>query len=203
MLVLPVHLQKSFLMGEFEQDIMHCLTVLEQGGSILYPTDTIWGIGCDATNAEAVKKVYDLKDRSGEKGMIVLVEDEKDILKYIADPDPYVFEYLKTVKKPTTIIYDGALGLAENLIHADGSVAIRVVHEKFCKQLIKRFQKPIVSTSANISGDPPPAIFSEVFNHIRTGVDYVVHYRQDDPIPATASSLIRWKRDGTTEIIRP
>src|SRR5215213_10278038 len=110
-------------MSEFEQDINHCLTVLHQGGTILYPTDTVWGIGCDATNPEAVKKVYDLKERPASRSLIVLLTDEKDLLKYVANPDPRVFDFLKTVKRPTTIVYEGAIGLADNLISEDGTVA--------------------------------------------------------------------------------
>jgi len=190
-------------MISFEKDIEHCLTVLRQGGTILYPTDTVWGIGCDATDPEAVEKIYRLKERPAAKAMIVLAADEKDILKYVANPDPRVFEFLKKTEKPTTVIYEGAIGLADNLIHEDGSIAIRIVHEKFCRSLLKRFRKPIVSTSANLSGEPSPAKFSEIFNHIRTGVDYVAHYRQEEEIPASPSSLIKWNNEGEPVIIRP
>ena len=189
-------------MSSFEKDIENCLTVLNQGGIILYPTDTIWGIGCDATNPEAVQKIYMLKTRSGTKSMIVLVPDEKDIRKYVANPDPHIFEYVKKQKKPVTVIYEGAIGLADNLLHEDGSVAIRIVREKFCRHLLKRFRKPIVSTSANLSGEPSPSKFSEIFNDIRTGVDYVVHYRQDDDVSTLASSLVKWEKDGSPTIIR-
>src|SRR5690349_4409775 len=139
-------------MSDFETDIEHCLDVLEQGGIILYPTDTVWGIGCDATDTTAVQKIYALKARPDSKSMIVLVAEEKDILKYVASPDIAVFDYLQKTNKPTTVIYDGAISLADNLIAADGSIAIRIVRDKFCRHLIKRFRKPIVSTSANISG---------------------------------------------------
>jgi len=135
--------------------------------------------------------------------MIILVAEEKDILNYTAYPDPNVFEFLKTQTKPTTVIYEGAIGLAQNLIHQDGSVAIRMVNEKFCRHLLKRFRKPIVATSANLSGDPSPTKFSGIFNHIRTGVDYVVHYRQDEDTPAEASSLVKWSRNGTFTVLRP
>ena len=108
---------KFLVMTEFEKDIEHCLVILNQGGTILYPTDTVWGIGCDATNNEAVQKVYKIKERPSRKSMIVLLADEKDIIQYVANPDPHVFDYLKTVQKPTTIVYDGALGLAPDLIH--------------------------------------------------------------------------------------
>ncbi|MEP7257764.1 MAG: L-threonylcarbamoyladenylate synthase [Flavitalea sp.] len=190
-------------MTEFDKDIDHCLRVLQQGGIILYPTDTIWGIGCDATNAEAVKKIYDLKERSKNKSMIVLVADEKDILKYVANPDPAVFDYLKNTDRPTTIIYNGAIGLADNLVHDDGSVAIRIVQEKFCRHLLKRFKKPLVSTSANLSGEPSASKFGEIFNDIRTGVDYVVHYRQQEESPAVSSSLVKWNNNASPTVIRP
>lgn len=190
------------MMSEFEQDINHCLSVLQQGGTILYPTDTIWGIGCDATDFQAVQKIYNLKERPLKQSMIVLVADEKDIIKYVADPNPLVFDFLKTTTRPTTVIYDGAIGLAENVIHTDGSVAIRVVHDNFCSHLLKRFRKPIVSTSANLSGEAPPKLFREILNPIRTGVDYVVHYRQDDEKPAESSAVVKFNRDGTRSIIR-
>lgn len=193
---------KIMTMADFDLDIEHSLAVLEQGGTILYPTDTIWGIGCDATNPEAVQKVYDLKDRPSQRGMIVLVAEEKDILKYVANPNPTVFDFLKSATKPTTIIYESAIGLADNLLHGDGSVAIRVVQDKFCKHLIKRFKKPIVSTSANLSGDPTPKTFTDVLNHIRTGVDYVVSYRQDDNTIAETSAVVRLNHDGSTTFIR-
>lgn len=189
-------------MSEFELDLEHCLAVLNDGGTILYPTDTVWGIGCDATNAAAVEKVFKIKERPSQKSMIVLLADEKDILQYVSNPDPHVFDYLKTVQKPTTIVYDGAVGLAPNLVAEDGTIAIRVVQDKFCKHLIKRFRKPVVSTSANLSGEITPGMFREVLNPIRTAVDYVVHYRQDDEKSAQASSVVRLNRDGSTTIIR-
>jgi len=189
-------------MSEFEKDVEHCVAVLNAGGTILYPTDTVWGIGCDATDAAAVQKVYELKERPSKKSMIVLLADEKDILKYVANPDPKVYEYLKTVKRPTTIVYEGAIGLADNLINEDGTIAIRIVHEKFCHHLLKRFRKPIVSTSANLSGDPTPGVFTEILNPIRTGVDYIVHYRQDDDKHAQSSSVVKLNRDGSINVIR-
>ena len=185
----------------FEKDIEKCLQVLKSGGLILYPTDTIWGIGCDATNAEAVEKVYTLKKRSDEKAMIVLVADEKDVLHHVAAPDLQVFDYLEKTKKPTTVIYEGAIGLAENLMGKDGSIAIRICHEPFCRQLIKRFRKPIVSTSANFSGQPVATTFAEITDAIKHGVDYIVSYRQDDNKIAEPSSLIKWN-NGAVEVLR-
>lgn len=185
----------------FEHDIEQCLRVLKEGGLILYPTDTVWGIGCDATDKDAVAKVYALKKREDEKALIVLVAEERDVLQYTAAPDLAVFDYLQSVIKPTTVIYDGAIGLADNLVAKDGSIAIRICGEPFCKHLIKRFRKPIVSTSANISGEPVAGSFIDISPEIRKGVDYVVEYRQDDTTPAVPSSVIRWK-DGKVEMIR-
>ncbi len=180
------------MLTDYEEDITASLRVLNQGGLILYPTDTIWGIGCDATNAEAVAKVYALKKRPDEKAMIVLVGDENDILRYVAGPDPSVFHYLQQQQRPTTVIYKGAIGFADNLVANDGSIAIRICKEDFCRHLIKRFRKPIVSTSANLSGEKPAAVFAEVSDEIRKGVDYIVQYRQNDNIPGQASMLIKW-----------
>lgn len=189
-------------MVDFENDIEQCLQVLQNGGLILYPTDTVWGIGCDATNEKAVEKVYRLKRRPDEKAMIVLVADERDVLQYAASPDLAVFDYLLETKKPTTVIYENAIGLAENLVGKDGSIAIRICNEQFCKHLIKRFRKPIVSTSANISGEPVAKIFAEINDEIKKGVDYVVNYRQDDKTIAAPSSVIKWN-NGHPEVIRP
>ncbi|MBS1760593.1 MAG: threonylcarbamoyl-AMP synthase [Bacteroidetes bacterium] len=189
-------------MVNFEHDIENCLAVLKYGGLILYPTDTVWGIGCDATNEAAVAKIYTLKKRADSKAMIVLAAEEKDILYYTASPDIAIFDYLETTHKPTTVIYEGAIGLAENLIAADGSIAIRLCNDLFCRQLIKRFRKPIVSTSANISGQPAARIFTEIKNEIKEGVDYIVQHRQDDCTIAEPSAIIKWN-NGMAEIIRP
>ena len=186
-----------------QPDVEKCLEVLKQGGIILYPTDTVWGLGCDATNAQAVEKLYRLKQRPREKSMVVLLADERDFLKYVTQLDLQVFDYLKATRKPTTVIYQGVIGIAENVINTDGSAAIRLVQDIFCKQLIKRFRKPVVSTSANISGRPTPALFSEIDDVIRNGVDYVAKYRQDESEPATPSSLVRWSENGSVEVVRP
>ncbi len=183
-------------MEDFIDDIEPCLEVLRNGGLILYPTDTIWGIGCDATNPDAVAKVYALKNRPDSKALIVLVADERDILQYVAAPDPEMFEFLEKQERPTTVIYNGAIGFADNLLADDGSIAIRICKEPFCRHLLKRFRKPIVSTSANISGGPPAATFNEIANEIKTGVDYIVKYRQDDKRPAKASMLVKWEKTG-------
>lgn len=186
----------------FENDIQHCLTVLQNGGLILYPTDTIWGIGCDATNEAAVAKIYALKKRPDEKSMLVLVADERQLNQYITLPHPEISEYLKTAVKPTTVIYDGAVNLADNLISKDGSIGIRIAKDEFCKQLIKRFRKPIVSTSANISGETAPPSFAAITTPIKNGVDYIVEHRQSESSAAAPSAIIKRNADGSVHIIR-
>jgi len=186
----------------FENDIKACTEVLNAGGLILYPTDTIWGIGCDATNESAVAKIYNLKQRSDEKSMVILVADESTITQYVKQPGLKIFDYIKGIHKPTTVIYDGAVGLANNVIAKDGSAAIRIVKDDFCRQLIRHFNKPIVSTSANISGYPPPAVFMDIDRSIKSGVDYIVQHRQDDLTPSSPSAIIKWKDDGSLTIIR-
>lgn len=187
----------------FENDIRECISVLEKGGLILYPTDTVWGIGCDATNEAAVAKIFTLKQRSDEKSMVILVADEKTILEYVTQPHLEVFDYIKGIAKPTTVIYNGAVGLADNVIAKDQSVAIRITKDDFCRHLIKRFRKPIVSTSANISGYPAPALFIDIDINITEGVDYIVQHRQDDDTPSVPSTILKWGDDGALTIIRP
>ena len=186
----------------FSNDIVQCLITLKQGGLILYPTDTIWGIGCDATNEAAVEKIYTLKKRSNAKTMIILLAEEKDLLTYVMQPDLQIFDYIKDVYKPTTVIYEHPQGVASNLINEDDTIAIRIVNDPFCRQLIQEFKKPIVSTSANISGYPSPAIFSDIDTVIKNGVDYIVQHRQDDLNTAVPSSIIRWNKNGMPTIIR-
>ena len=187
---------------EFENDIVHCLEILRKGGIILYPTDTIWGIGCDATNPEAVEKIFDLKQRPAAKSMIVLLADSRDINRFTSRPQPYIAEYLEKATKPTTVIYEAALGLAENLVSEDGSIAMRIVQEDFCRHLIKRFRKPLVSTSANISGEDSPENFAGISNAIKQGVDYIVRYRQQDVRPFSASAIVSFDKSGEPTLLR-
>jgi L-threonylcarbamoyladenylate synthase len=187
---------------DFDKDIEGALGALRAGGLILYPTDTVWGIGCDATDAAAVAKVYALKQREAAKSLIVLVAEEKDILNYTSQPDPRIFDYLRNAAKPTTVIYEGALGLASNLVNADGTIAIRLVDDPFCRHLIKRLRKPLVSTSANISGEPAPAFFREIDPRIKKGVDYIAEYRREDDTPREPSAVVKWNADGPPTIIR-
>jgi len=186
---------------DFINDIERCLEVLHNGGLILYPTDTIWGIGCDATNAIAAEKIIALKQRPAVKSFVVLIASERDVLQYAASPDLSVFDYLKKIAKPTTVIYEHAVGLADNVLAEDGSVAMRICRDEFCKHLIKRFRKPIVSTSANLSGKPFPVNFSKVDKSVIDGVDYVVKHRQNDLSTTVASSIIAWK-NGKVNLIR-
>lgn len=190
-------------MINFQHDVDQCLQVLSQGGTILYPTDTIWGIGCDATNEAAVEKIYKIKNRPPAKSLIILLADERDVLQYVANPDLRVFDYLQTTQKPTTVVYEGAIGLAGNLVPEDGTIAIRLVQESFCRHLVKRLRKPLVSTSANLSGQPAPQSFKDIPQEIKIAVDYIVQYRQNDDTPAQASAVVKWNKDGSITTIRP
>lgn len=185
-----------------EEDITNCLRVLKEGGVILYPTDTVWGLGCDATNPVAVQRIYDIKNRADEKAMIILVAEERDVLQYVASPDLSLFDYLAQRPNPTTVIYPGALGLADNLIATDGSIAIRICKDPFCRHLIKRFGNPLVSTSANISGQPTAGNFAAITDEIKNAVDYVVHHRRGETHPVQPSSIIRWNGEGDITVIR-
>jgi L-threonylcarbamoyladenylate synthase len=188
-------------MQSFTSDIEECLKVLHAGGIILYPTDTIWGIGCDATNAAAVERIIELKQRPANKSFVVLVSSEREVMQHIAAVDLAVFDYLETIESPTTVIYENAIGLAENVLAVDGSVAMRICSDEFCKTLIKRFRKPIVSTSANISNHAAPKIFSEIDTRIIEGVDYVVKHRQDEITVASPSIIVKWN-NGAPERLR-
>ena len=186
----------------YQDDINAAVTTLQKGGTILYPTDTVWGIGCDARNADAVAKIYAIKKRNESKSMIILLADEAALLHYTNDPAPVVFDFIKGVHKPTTIIYDDAKNLPPNLINQDGSIGIRIVKDEFCKALIRAFGGPIVSTSSNISGYPAPAFFEDIALEIKSGVDYIVQHRRDDLTPAEPSSVIKVSKDGTVLVLR-
>ena len=184
------------------QDVKKACEVMQKGGIILYPTDTIWGIGCDATNAEAVKRVYDIKKRADSKAMLVLVDSSVKVDFYVRDVPAVAWDLIDYATKPLTIIYDGARNLAENLLAEDGSVGIRVTGEAFSKELCFRFRKAIVSTSANISGQPSPANFSEISEEIKQAVDYIVGYRQDEVGHPNPSGIIKLGKGGEVKIIR-
>lgn len=178
-----------------EEDIALALAALKKGDIILYPTDSVWGIGADATNPAAVEKIYALKKRTDTKAMIVLVPEEKWILDYVSEPAPKVADYIKGITKPTTVIYEHAKNLASNLIASDGSIAIRICKANFAQQLMQAFGKPIVSTSANISGLPTPKCFSDISLDIIEGVDFVVRSEQDDTTLKEPSAIVKWEQD--------
>jgi len=184
------------------QEINNALKVLKQGGLILYPTDTVWGIGCDATNEDAVKKIFKLKQRSDSKALICLVADDRMLKKYIKDIPDAAFDIMDIEDNPITIIYDNPQNLAQNLIAEDNTIAIRIPDHEFCFQLVRKFNCAIVSTSANISGQPTPKSFKEIHEDILKGVDYVVNL-QLEKICTKASSIIKLSNDGKVRVIRP
>ena len=185
-----------------EADISQCLKTLSAGGLILYPTDTVWGIGCDATNAEAVSRVYRLKQRDDSKALICLVDSAGRMQRYLRHVPDVAWDLIEYAEKPLTLILDGAVNLAPNLIAADGSIGMRVTREAISHELCYRFQKAIVSTSANLSGEPSPANFTEVSPQIIQGVDYVMKCRQNDLSKAKPSQIIKLGIDGQVQIIR-
>lgn len=188
---------------KFSIDISNCISVLQRGGLILYPTDTLWSIGCDATDASAVERIYKLKGRNREKNMIILVADESDIPNYCRQENLTMYDYIKGIDKPASVIYQNAINLAPNLINEDGSIGIRVVKDDFCRELIREYGKAIVAASSNLSGYPPPLCFSDIDNQIREGVDYIVSHRQEETTQGEPSTVLRFNGNGTFEILRP
>ena len=185
-----------------QDEVKKAVEVLKNGGVILYPTDTIWGIGCDATNPEAVKKVYEIKHREDSKALISLVDSEARITRYVRNVADVTWDMIELSEKPLTVIFDGVTGLASNVIAEDGSAAIRVTREEFSKELCYRFQKPIVSTSANISGEPTAQTFDAISDDIKNAVDYVVRYNQRCKEKHKPSSIIKIGANGLFTIIR-
>lgn len=183
-------------------DIKKALEVLKSGGIILYPTDTIWGIGCDATNQDAVQRIYKLKKREDSKSMLVLMENPALLDRYVDDVPEIAWDLVEITTTPLTVIYPNAKNLAPNLVAEDGSIGIRFTKEKFTSQLLQRFRRPLVSTSANISGEKSPSFFDEISEEIINNVDYVVEYRQDDTTHAQPSSIIKLGPGGRIDIIR-
>ena len=175
---------------------------MREGGVILYPTDTIWGIGCDATNEDAVRRVYEIKQRQDSKAMLVLVDSSVKVDFYVRDVPEVAWDLIDLADKPLTIIYSGARNLAANLLAEDGSVGIRVTNEDFSKRLCQQFRKAIVSTSANISGQPSPKNFSEISEEVKSAVDYIVGYRQGELSNPKPSSIIKLDKGGVIKIIR-
>ncbi len=185
-----------------QTEMDRCVAVLKAGGLILYPTDTIWGIGCDAANEQAVKKIYNLKKREEKKSMIILLSDKNDVPLYAKAPSDALLTELSASEKPLTVIYPGAKNLASNLINQDGTIAIRIVKNKFCNDMIKAFGKPVISTSANISGEKYPENFSEISQHIIKGVDYTVRLRQEETGASCPSRIIKWTEENKVIVIR-
>jgi len=201
---------------DLQEDLQEALQVLRDGGIIVYPTDTVWGIGCDATNEEAVKRIYALKQREDSKSMLVLLDSSAKLNYYVADIPEAAWALLEasdyseesgdsdySEKKPLTIIYPGARNMARNLIAEDGSVGIRITNEPFSKALCAQLKHPIVSTSANISGHPSAPFFAQIEKEILEGADYVCQFRRDDDCPKEPSSIIKVCADNTFKIIRP
>jgi L-threonylcarbamoyladenylate synthase len=185
-----------------KQEIEKTLQVLKEGGVILYPTDTVWGLGCDATNETAVAKVNEIKGRAADKSLIVLLDNDSKLQSYVAEIPDVAYELIEYAENPLTIIFSGAKNLAKNVINTDGSIGIRVVKHNFCEQLLQRFRKPIVSTSANLSGEPTPKFFEEISEEIKDKVDYIVDLEQEDHTPKKPSTIVKLGPSGQFEFIR-
>lgn len=185
-----------------EEDIRNAVEVMRRGGVILYPTDTVWGIGCDATNEEAVKKVYQIKQRDDSKALICLVDSDARLQRYVRNVPDVAWQLIDCMVKPTTLILDGAVNLASNLIAEDGSIGIRITQEPFSKELCFRFQKAVVSTSANISGQPAAQNYCDIDPQLLEAVDYVCWSRRQEHQPHTPSSIIKLGQGGEVQIIR-
>jgi L-threonylcarbamoyladenylate synthase len=192
----------AYICAMLKDEVAKALKVLQEGGTILYPTDTIWGIGCDATNTEAVEKIYRLKQRNEAKSMIILLDTENKLESYISEVNPLAYELIEYAENPLTLVMPGAKNISPALIGADGSVGIRVAKHPFCQQLIQRLRKPLVSTSANISGKPSPQYFAQIAPEIIDGVDYVVDIDQHDMEIKTPSTIMRLAPNGSFEFIR-
>jgi L-threonylcarbamoyladenylate synthase len=184
-----------------KKDIEKAVEILKKGGIILYPTDTIWGIGCDATNEEAIKNVYKLKKRDKSKNLIILVESERRLQEYVSVPS-LAWDLIDLAKKPLTIIYDNPQNLPKILISDKNTIGIRLTHDPFCKKLISKLNKPLVSTSANISGEPSPEKFSSISFKILEGVDYIINLRHEENMQFASSSIIQLSEDGQIKVIR-
>jgi L-threonylcarbamoyladenylate synthase len=187
---------------EFGDDIKNALKVLRAGGVILYPTDTIWGLGCDGTNAEAVRKIYSIKQREDSKSLIILVNSTDMLTRYVDNPPDVALQMAELTDRPLTIVYDKGRSLASGVTASDGTVGVRLCYDQFCDELITALRKPLVSTSANISGEDAPALFDEINEEIKAQVDYICFWRQDDRSRAKASSVIRVSGNGVVKILR-
>jgi L-threonylcarbamoyladenylate synthase len=187
---------------EFKPDLDSVIDVLKKGGIIVYPTDTIWGIGCDATNVDAVSRIFEIKERTDTKSMLVLLDSVQKLPLYVRQVPELAWDLVELAEKPTTIIYPEGINLASNLLAADGSIGIRITKDEFCIQLLRTLGKPLVSTSANISGMPSQALFKDIGSKIISKADYVVSYRRNDKTIKPPSSIIRLGIDNSIKIIR-
>lgn len=183
-------------------DLVKALQVLKQGGVILYPTDTVWGLGCDATREEAVRRIGEIKKRADNKSFLVLMADPSLLDRYVEEVPPVAWDLIELSTTPLTIVYPRGKNLAPNLLGTDGSIGIRFTSEPFSSELIRRFRKPVVSTSANISGEPSPSLFKDIPDDIKKSVDYIVRYRQDETATTKPSSILKLGAGGEVEIIR-
>jgi L-threonylcarbamoyladenylate synthase len=184
------------------KDLKAAVEILHRGGLVLYPTDTIWGIGCDATNEEAVARIYSIKKREDEKSLLILLDDAEKLTEYVTEVPEIAWNLIDLSDKPLTIIYSGARNLARNLIARDGTIGIRIVKDDFCRQMISRFGKPVVSTSANVSGMPWPPYFQKIDRTIIKSMDYIVTYRQNEKLRGKPSGIIKVGKNGEIRVIR-
>lgn len=188
-------------MNTFEQEVDLCVKLLKEGKVFIYPTDTIWGIGCDATNVKAVDKIFKIKKRPAGQGLIILVDSVERLKEYVVDPSPVVADLIKAAKNPLSIVFNRSKGLAKNL-SADGSVCVRVTSNEFCKEVIRKLGAPITSTSANIHGEPSPANFVDITDKMKESADYVVSLYRDVLVKPRASTIIKIKEDNTFDVLR-
>lgn len=190
-------------MTSFDEEVARTVEYLRKGKVILYPTDTIWGLGCDATNSRAIQKLFKIKKRSENKSLIALIDSDARLKDYVIEVPPIAYDLVRNAAKPISIIYPGAKNLAKNAVGPDGSVCIRITSNDFCQAVVKDFGKAIASTSANVSGEPTPLIFNQISDDIKNGVDYIVQLYQDELKVPKASTIIKLAINGTFEIIRP
>ena len=184
------------------EEINKAFEVLKNGGVILYPTDTVWGLGCDATNIDAVDKLNTIKGRAAEKSLIILLDTDSKIQSYVSEVPEVAYDLIEYAENPLTVIFSNAKNLASNVPNSDGSVGIRIPKHDFCQHLIQRFRKPIISTSANLSGAPTPLFFDEISEEIKEAVDHIVDLEQESQDPKKPSAIIKLGTGGQFEFIR-
>lgn len=199
----PAELTPAAEAPDFREEVRRCAEIMKKGGIVLYPTDTVWGIGCDATNSEAVKRIYALKKRTDSKAMIVLVNGLPMLERYVEEVPEVAYELLDAAVSPLTVVYDKGINLAPELLAADGSVGVRLTGERFSSALCRALGRPVVSTSANISGAPSARFFSEIAPEIVEGVDFIPNYRRSDTTAHRPSSVIKLSASGEVKILRP